>query len=59
MTGYTVHTGSSENFAEGWDRVFGGAKKKSSASQPSEQEAPKQKNSRSSAPGKRARKKHK
>ncbi len=22
MTGYTVHTGSSEDFAEGWDRIF-------------------------------------
>jgi hypothetical protein len=29
MTGYTVHTGSSEDFASGWDRVFGGEKKKS------------------------------
>lgn len=24
MTGYTVHTGTSEKFTEGWDRVFGG-----------------------------------
>jgi hypothetical protein len=22
MTGYTVHTGSSKKFSEGWDRVF-------------------------------------
>lgn len=22
MTGYTVHTGASEKFVEGWDRVF-------------------------------------
>ena len=22
MTGYTVHTGSSEKFSEGWDRIF-------------------------------------
>lgn len=22
MTGYTVHTGSSEKFAAGWDRIF-------------------------------------
>ena len=22
MTGYTVHTGSSDEFAEGWDRIF-------------------------------------
>ncbi len=29
MTGYTVHTGSSEDFAEGWDRVFKDNKPKS------------------------------
>jgi hypothetical protein len=28
MTGYTVHTGSSEEFASGWDRIFGDNKKK-------------------------------
>ena len=31
MVGYTVNTGTSKDFAEGWDRVFGGgrvAKKK-------------------------------
>lgn len=28
MTGYTVHTGSSEEFASGWDRIFGGDEKK-------------------------------
>ena len=22
MTGYTVHTGSTEKFAEGWDQIF-------------------------------------
>lgn len=22
MTGYTVHTGSSEKFSEGWDQIF-------------------------------------
>ena len=27
MTGYTVHTGTSEKFAEGWDTVFGGGKR--------------------------------
>ena len=38
MTGYVVNTGSNENYAEGWDAVFGGknaaktsAKKKSPA----------------------------
>lgn len=24
MTGYTVHTGSNEDFSSGWDRIFGG-----------------------------------
>ena len=28
MTGYTVNTGSSEEFASGWDRIFGDNKKK-------------------------------
>jgi hypothetical protein len=28
MTGYTVHTGSSDEFAQGWDRVFGEGKRK-------------------------------
>ena len=28
MTGYTVNTGTSKQFAEGWDRVFSGSKKK-------------------------------
>ncbi|QDT90946.1 hypothetical protein [Gimesia algae] len=23
MTGYTVHTGSTEDFSSGWDRIFG------------------------------------
>lgn len=26
MTGYTVHTGSSKKFAEGWDQIFQGTK---------------------------------
>lgn len=24
MTGYTVHTGSTEQFSDGWDRIFSG-----------------------------------
>ena len=28
MTGYTVHTGSNDNFREGWDQIFSGGKKK-------------------------------
>ena len=27
MTGYTVHTGSNENFSSGWDHIFSGGKK--------------------------------
>lgn len=27
MTGYTVHTGSSEKFASGWDQIFSGKPK--------------------------------
>jgi len=30
MTGYTVHTGSSKKFSEGWDNIFGGSKKSGS-----------------------------
>jgi len=26
MTGYTVYTGSSEKFSEGWDKIFGQGK---------------------------------
>ncbi len=25
MTGYTVHTGASKKFVQGWDRIFSGA----------------------------------
>ena len=28
MTGYTVHTGSNEKYAAGWDQIFQGAAKK-------------------------------
>ena len=30
MTGYTVHTGSNDNFREGWDQIFSGGQKKTS-----------------------------
>ena len=39
MTGYTVNTGSSKQFAEGWDRAFSGAKKKG-AKQPAQAKKP-------------------
>lgn len=32
MTGYTVHTGTSLRFSEGWDRIFEGQKTKKSSS---------------------------
>lgn len=28
MTGYTVHTGSSKAYSDGWDEIFGGGKQK-------------------------------
>ncbi len=31
MTGYTVHTGSTEKFAEGWDQIFKSEAKKRKA----------------------------
>jgi hypothetical protein len=48
MTGYTVHTGSSVKFSEGWDRIFAGdvsagTKKKSAAQQPAKSAKPKAK----------------
>lgn len=33
MTGYTVHTGSTKKFAQGWDRIFGGQKNTSKKKQ--------------------------
>ena len=39
MTGYTVNTGSTKQFAEGWDRVFSSAKKKG-AKQPAQAKKP-------------------
>jgi hypothetical protein len=35
MTGYTVHTGTTVKFSEGWDKIFNkGAKKKTAAPKP-------------------------
>ncbi len=36
MTGYTVHTGSTEKFAEGWDQIFKvkGKKRRTAAKKP-------------------------
>jgi hypothetical protein len=40
MTGYTVHTGSSVKFSDGWDKIFSnGAKKKAPAAKTSGKKA--------------------
>jgi len=40
MTGYTVHTGSTEKFAAGWDEIFRKGAKKSAAKSPAAKKAP-------------------
>jgi|HubBroStandDraft_6_1064221.scaffolds.fasta_scaffold2212013_2 hypothetical protein len=40
MTGYTVHTGTSVKFSDGWDKIFSkGAKKKSTGAKPAARQA--------------------
>ena len=34
MTGYTVHTGSSQKFSQGWDQIFSGQAPKAKAAKP-------------------------
>lgn len=42
MTGYTVHTGSSEKFSQGWDQIFQQKKGTKQPAKPvSEKKAPK------------------
>ena len=43
MTGYTVHTGSSEKFTQGWDQIFQGQKKSTAKAEdkPAAKKAPK------------------
>lgn len=43
MTGYTVHTGSSEKFSQGWDQIFQGQKKAApkAEAKPAAKKAPK------------------
>ena len=36
MTGYTVHTGSTEKFSQGWDQIFG---QKQAAKKPARKKA--------------------
>lgn len=53
MTGYTVHTGSSEDFASGWDRIFGDDKKKAKP----EKEKPAKARAKSKSAAKKGKKK--
>lgn len=51
MTGYTVHTGSNENYSQGWDAIFGkGAGKKKPPAKPA---AKKSAAKKSGKPGKK------
>lgn len=53
MTGYTVHTGSSKRFSQGWDRIFTtkqakaksdrGRRKKTASSTTSKKKSPRRK----------------
>ena len=43
MVGYTVNTGTSEEFAAGWDRVFGGDKKPVTKKKPAKKKSAKAK----------------
>lgn len=47
MTGYTVHSGSNDKFAEGWDRIFGAAGKPTEKASKAGTKAAKGKSSRS------------
>ena len=47
MTGYTVHTGSTVKFTEGWDRVFTGSRRAAAASSKKTKAAGKAANSKS------------
>lgn len=53
MTGYTVHTGSTEKFSEGWDQIFKSGKKPAKKAVPAAAQA----ESASQAPVKKTRKK--
>ena len=57
MTGYTVHTGSSVKFSEGWDQIFSGASKgsakKSSAKKGTAKRAPAKAAKKAAAKGRR------
>jgi hypothetical protein len=40
MTGYTVHTGSTEKFAAGWDEIFKKGKRKPTAKKSAAKKTP-------------------
>jgi hypothetical protein len=40
MTGYTVHTGSTEKFAAGWDEIFKRGKRKPTAKKSAAKKTP-------------------
>jgi hypothetical protein len=52
MTGYTVHTGSTVKFSEGWDQIF---RTKGHAKSPAKGSKPAKKKSASKAAAKKAR----
>ena len=51
MTGYTVHTGSSEKFAAGWDQIF--QQKGSAKKAPAKKSAAKKSSKKSAKKGKK------
>lgn len=54
MTGYTVHTGSNENFSSGWDAIFGGARGKKPAAKATKKVAGTKKATGAKKPAKRS-----
>ena len=56
MSGPIIRTGSNEEFAQGWDRIFGG-KKKSAGAEPKAAAKKKAKTVKTAKPAKKAAKK--
>ncbi len=52
MTGYTVHTGSSKKFAQGWDQIFQGKAAPKSAKPVAKKATQKKPTAKKSASGK-------
>ena len=53
MTGYTVHTGSTEKFAAGWDVIFNQGKHRTPGAKPKKRTAVKKARTPGSKPKKR------